>query len=99
MAAELAVVRSLGAPHRLVTPADFEDFEQELVDQWALAMAGAGCVDSHVAGQRAAILEFVRFIGRPVWTAGPEDADRWLRSLRVQRRQASSTVKYKAGER
>jgi len=97
VAGELAVVRSLGAPRRLVTAADLEDFEQELVDQWALALAGAGCVDSHVGGQRAAILEFVRFVGRPVWTAGPEDADRWLRSLRVHRRQASSTVKDKAG--
>jgi len=93
---ELAVVRSLGSPRRLVTAAQVEDFEQELVDQWALALAGAGCVDSFVACQRGIIVEFVRFVGRPVWTAGPEDADRYLGWLRAERGLASGTVKEKA---
>ncbi len=91
----LAVVRSLGMPRRLSTQAELDDFEQELVDQWSLALAGAGLTDSHVAGERAAIVEFLRFVGRPLWTVGPEDADRWSRSLRVTRAQARTTVKDK----
>jgi len=93
---ELAVVRSLGLPRRLRTPAEAQDFEQELLDQWALAMAGAGHVDSSIAGERTSVVEFVRFLGRPLWTAGPEDADRYLRWLRTDRHQAASTVKDKA---
>lgn len=96
MASELAVVRSLGFPRRLRTPAEIDDFEQELVDQWALAMAAAGHLDSSIAGERASVVEFVRFLGRPVWSAAPEDADRYLRWLRGERRQAHSTVKDKA---
>jgi hypothetical protein len=38
----LAVVRSIDAPRRLRTATELEDFEQELVDQYALASAGAG---------------------------------------------------------
>lgn len=97
MAAGLAVVRSLGMPRRLTSPAEFDDFEQELVDQWSLAMAGAGAIDSFVDGQRAAVVEFLRFASRPLWTVQPEDADRWLRALRVTRRQAATTVRDKAG--
>lgn len=82
---------------RLTTPAEFDDFEQELVDQWVLAMAGAGSTDGHVDAMRAGVMEFLRFVGRPLWTVQAEDADRWLRSLRVNRGQASATVKDKAG--
>ena len=96
MSGGLAVVRSLGLPRRLRTAGEAEDFEQELVDQWALALAGAGCGDAHVGGQRAIVVEFARFCGRPVWTAGPEDADRYLRWLRVERGLAGNTVKDKA---
>jgi site-specific recombinase XerD len=93
----LAVVRSLAAPRHLRTAQDAEDFEQELVDQYALAMAGSGITDSHVAAERAVIFDFIRFLGRSVWTAGPEDADRFLDWLRKQRRQTSMTVQHKAG--
>jgi site-specific recombinase XerD len=93
----LAVVRSLGMPRRLTTQAEFDDFEQELVDQWSLALAGAGATDSHVSGERTAIVECLRCVGRPLWTVQPADADRWLRSLRVTRGQAPSTVRDKAG--
>jgi len=86
----------LGLPRRLRTEAEAQDFEQELVDQFALALAAHGCVDSHVAAERAVVVEFVRFCGRPLWTAGAEDADRYLRHLRVVRSQAPSTVKDKA---
>jgi hypothetical protein len=46
----LAVVRSLRSPSRLTTPQESEDFEQELVDQYALAMVGGGSSDERVAG-------------------------------------------------
>jgi site-specific recombinase XerD len=92
----LAVVRSLAAPRQLRTAQDAEDFEQELVDQYALAMAGSGVTDAHVATERAVVFEFIRFLGRPMWEAGPADADRFLGWLRKQRRQAPKTVQHKA---
>jgi site-specific recombinase XerD len=97
VAAGLAVVRSLGMPRKLTTQADLEDFEQELVDQWSLAMAGAGATDRHVSSSRAEVVEFLRFVDKPLWAVSTEDADRWLTSLRVNRRQAHSTVRDKAG--
>jgi site-specific recombinase XerD len=93
----LAVVRSLGAPRQLRTAQEADDFEQELVDQYALAMAGSGITDAHVAAERAVVFEFIRFLGRPVWTAQPADADRFLDWLRKHRRQAAKTVQHKAG--
>ena len=92
----LAVVRSLRSPSRLTTPQEAEDFEQELVDQYALAMAAGGSSDGHVAHHRAVLFEFVRFLGRPVWTTQTGDADRYLAWLRRQRRQAANTVFAKA---
>ena len=92
----LAVVRSLGTARRLWSPHELEDFEQELVDQYALASAGAGISDRHIARDRAAVFEFLRFLGRPVWTSGPEDADRFLAYLRRERGQAKTTVQGKA---
>ncbi len=97
MSGGLAVVRSLGSPRRLVSAAEFDDFQQELIDQWSLALAASGVVDSTVLRERGAVIEFTRFLGRHLWTAGPHDADRWLRYLRVQQRQAASTVRGKAG--
>lgn len=92
----LAVVRSLGSRRRLRTPTELEDFEQELIDQHALAMAGAGFTDGHVSRDRATVFEFVRFMGRPVWTVEAEDADRYLVWLRRDRGQAATTVQGKA---
>lgn len=88
----LAVVRSLGDGRGLRSPQELEDFEQELVDQYLLASVGAGVGDGTVAQDRSTMFEFIRFLGRPVWTAGPEDADRFLRFLRKDRRLAKSTV-------
>jgi site-specific recombinase XerD len=96
VAAGLAVVRSLGTARSLRTPQELEDFEQELVDQYCLAMAGAGFTDGHVAGDRGVIFEWIRFLARPVWSATPDDADRFLVWLRRERRQAKSTVQSKA---
>lgn len=91
----LAVVRNLGAPGVLRTAQDAEDFEQELVDQFALALAGMGCTDGHVAGERFAVFDFARFLGRPLWTATPADADAFLTGLR-SRRLAAGTVQKRA---
>jgi site-specific recombinase XerD len=91
----LAVVRTLGLPRKLRSEEDAEDFEQELVDQYALALAGSGLTDRYVAGERSVIFEFRRFLDRPIWTAEPEDADRFLISVRKGGRSAS-TVQAKA---
>lgn len=79
----LAVVRSIGAPRWLGTTQEYEDFEQELVDQFLLAGLGAGLADSSIEDDRRAVFEFVQFLGQPVWTAGPEDADRFLADQRT----------------
>jgi len=92
----LAAVRNLGSPGQLRTALEVEDFEQELVDQFALALVGAGCTDHHVAYERMAVFEFARFLGRPLWTATPADADGHLAALRRERRLASKTVQARA---
>lgn len=96
MTTGLAVVRSLGTARSLRTPQELEDFEQELLDQYALAVAAAGVTDRHVVNDRAVVFELIRFLGRPVWTTAPEDADRYLAWLRQKRCQAKSTVESKA---
>ncbi|WP_405576243.1 tyrosine-type recombinase/integrase [Streptomyces sp. NBC_01092] len=93
----LAVVRPLSSVRGPKTEQELEDFEQELVDQFCLAGAAVGSSDGYVAAERAAVFEFLRILGRPLWTAGPEDADRFLLYLRKERRQAKSTVVDKAG--
>ncbi|WP_370062301.1 hypothetical protein [Streptacidiphilus sp. MAP5-3] len=92
----LAVVRSMDAPRQLRTAQESEDFEQELVDQYLLASVGAGVGDGTVAGDRRVICEFMRFVGRPVWAAGPEDADRFLAHQRKDCGWAPATVQVKA---
>ncbi|MER6007951.1 tyrosine-type recombinase/integrase [Nonomuraea angiospora] len=92
----LAVVRSLGVPRALRSPQDVEDFEQELVDQYVLALAGSGATDGYIADEREAVFEFARFLSRPVWEAEPADADRFLVHLRRGRGQARKTVRNKA---
>lgn len=96
-AVSLAVVRSIGSPRQLATTQQVEDFEQELVDQYALAQVGAGVTDQFVAEERSVIFEFVRFLGRPVWTTTASDADRYLAHLRRDRGLAHSTREGKAG--
>ncbi|TMR33350.1 tyrosine-type recombinase/integrase [Actinomadura geliboluensis] len=91
----LAEVRSLGSPRRLCTPQEIEDFEQELVDQYALAAVGAGIADSTIAAERSVLFDFAGFLGRPVWEAAPADADRFLAAQR-QRGLAKSTLAGKA---
>jgi site-specific recombinase XerD len=92
----LAVVRSLEWARPLRTAQELEDFEQELVDQYLLAAVGAGFSDSTVGNDRAVLFEFVRFLGRPVWTAQAADADRFLAHQRKELRRARLTVQQKA---
>ena len=44
----LRVLPGGAATYVLTTPQDVEDFEQELVDQYALAMVAAGLSDGHI---------------------------------------------------
>lgn len=92
----LAVVRNINSPRELLGEQDVEDFEQELVDQYALAMAAAGLTDRHVSNTRAVVFEFRRGLPGPLWTATTDDADRFLAGLR-QAGQAVSTRAGKAG--
>ena len=71
----LAAVRSLHGPRNLATEQDVEDFEQELVDQFLLSGVAAGSCDGTVSADRYALFEFIRFLGRPIWTAEAGDAD------------------------
>lgn len=86
----------MGAPRASASPSELEDFEQELVDQYLLAAVGAGLGDATVSADRSVLFEFVRFLGRPVWTAVPADADRFLAAQRTQMGWAHSTVQRKA---
>lgn len=90
----LAVVRSLGSPRALRTAEEVEDFEQELIDQHALAMAAAGLSDRHVGNTRSVVIEFTRTLTGPVWSATCDDADRFL----AQQRRAGNSVSTRAGK-
>lgn len=91
----LAVVRNIGSPNALRSEQDVEDFEQELVDQYALSMAAVGLTDGHIASSRAVVIEFARLLAGRVWTAKVDDADRYLVELR-RRGQSRNTVRGKA---
>ncbi|HVC07305.1 MAG TPA: tyrosine-type recombinase/integrase [Solirubrobacterales bacterium] len=90
----LAVVRNLGSPRALRSATDVEDFEQEIVDQYALAMAAAGLSDGHVSNTRAVIVEFARSLRGPLWSASCDDADRFL----AEQRRAGRSVSTRAGK-
>lgn len=74
---------------------DAEELEQELVDQYALSMAAGGLSDSHISFSRSVVIEFARSLTAPLWTATPQDADRYLLQLR-RGGQARATVHGKA---
>ena len=85
------------APRRALESAqEQEDFEQELVDQYLLAAVGAGMGDAMVNENRSVIFEFARFLGRPLWTAQPHDADAFLARQRTTLGRAKLTVQHKA---
>ena len=64
--------------------------------QYALACAGAGIGDAHIAEERSVIFDLIRFAGRRVWEVAPEDADRFLVHQRRDRALARTTVRKKA---
>ncbi|WP_285633662.1 hypothetical protein [Actinoallomurus iriomotensis] len=83
-------MRSIRSPCQLESAVDVEELEQELVGQFSLAVAGAS--DRHVAVKRADVVESIRVTGQPVWTAAPEDADRYFVSLRRDRGLSRKTM-------
>lgn len=92
--AGLAAVRNIDSPRALRTAEDVEDFEQEIVDQYALAMAAAGLSDGHVANTRSVIVQLARSLPGPLWSASCEDADRFL----AEQRRAGHSVSTRAGK-
>jgi hypothetical protein len=74
-----------------------EDFEQELVDQYCLAAVGAGLTDGYIARERAAVFRFARHLGDHLWTAAPDDGDRYLAWARRDVGWAHSTIEMEAG--
>ena len=70
-----------------------QDFEQELVDQYALAMSAAGLTDRHIGGTRAIVIEFARSLSTPLWEATCADADAFL----AQQRRMGLSVSTRAG--
>lgn len=52
----LAVVRNIASPRLVRSEQDEEDFEQELVDEYALSMVAAGLSDSHISSARTAVI-------------------------------------------
>lgn len=96
MVTGFAVVRSIDTPRQVRTSQEREDFEQELIDRYAIASSGSGVQDGTIAQARSVVFAFVRFIGRPLWTATAEDADRFLTHQRKQLRLSHATVRGKA---
>ena len=90
----LAVVRTLGSAQGLRSEHFAQDFEQELVDQYVIASDGLS--DQFVAQERGTIFEFIRFVGRPVWTVEAADGDKYMQWLRRERGLAHSTLQNKA---
>ena len=67
-----------------------------MVDQYALAGAGAGLVDSSISHERSTIVAFVRFIGKRLWLADVNDADQFLNHQRKTVGLSHATVTDKA---
>jgi len=92
----LAVVRSIGTAHGWRSEEDAADFEQEIIDQYALAMAAAGLSDPYISHSRTAIFELRSNVNIPLWQVKPADADAFLAGLR-RAGLAASTRAGKAG--
>ncbi len=75
-------MRSIGTARGWRSGEDAADFEQEMIDQYALAMAATGLSDGYIAQSRAVVFEFRRHLDAPLWQAKPSDADTFLAGLR-----------------
>jgi site-specific recombinase XerD len=92
---ELVALPGGGAADPVIWSAQaFEDFEQEIVDQYALAMAAAGLSDSHIRSTRATIIEFARSVSGPLWAVTCQDADGFL----AEQRRLGRSVSTRAGK-
>jgi integrase/recombinase XerC len=90
----LCVLPGGAAAYALSTAQDVEDFEQELVDQYALAMVAAGLSDGHVRNSRAVVIEFARSMTGPLWEATPRHADQFM----AEQRRLGRSVSTRAGK-
>lgn len=71
-----------------------QDFEQEIVDQYALAMAAAGLSDGHIRHTRGVVIEFARTLTCPLWEATCANADAFL----AEQRRLGHSVSTRAGK-
>lgn len=92
----LAVVRSIGTARGWRSEEDAADFEQEIIDQYALAMAAAGLSDAYISHSRTAIFELRSHVNIPLWQVKPAHVDAFLAGLR-RAGLAASTRAGKAG--
>ena len=92
----LTPVPSLAATPVLASPRDTDEFEQELIDQYALAQAASGISDGYITSSRSVVFEFARSLSGPIWSAGYADGDSFLAEQRRLGR-AQSTRAGKAG--
>lgn len=83
-----------GADLALSSAQAVEDFEQEVVDQYALAMAAAGLSDGHIWHTRAVVIEFARTLTCPLWEASFKEADAFL----AEQRRLGHSVSTRAGK-
>ena len=90
----LRVLPGGAAAYTLSTARDVEDFAQELVDQYALAMVAAGLSDGHIRNSRAVVIEFARSMTGPLWEATPQHADQFL----AEQRRLGRSVSTRAGK-
>ena len=92
----MSLVALLGGPADAVlrSSQDVADFEQEIVDEYALAMAAAGLSDGHVRTTRSTIIEFARSMSGPLWEATFVHADRFL----AEQRRLGLAVSTRAGK-
>ena len=78
----------------LANPQQAEDFEQEIVDQYAMAMSAAGLSDDHIRQTRAIVIEFARSLTKPLWEATCSDADAFM----AEQRRLGHAVSTRAGK-
>lgn len=90
----LAVVKDIRSARPSPSEVDLEVFEQELITGFVLARSAAGVTDKSVRAELGAVSEFRESMDRHLWTARPDDADRYLGGC--CRGQAKATVAGKA---
>jgi hypothetical protein len=72
------VVRDLRSHLRLEAPADVVAFEQDLLAEFVLARSSAGIAHGTIRADVAAVEDLRGWLGRPLWTMTPRDADAYF---------------------